>query len=82
VISTGFVNRQGAVLNGTTDATKNLLPLWQFGSASAASVAPTLVESPARAAPKLPSKEEDEKLKKEFDEGLKKELESKPNHKK
>jgi hypothetical protein len=73
----------GVVLNGTLDATKNLVPLHQFGSASAASVAPTLEDAedegeesppPARSA----SKGDDEKPQKEFNEGLKKELEKKP----
>jgi len=104
VIETGFVNRQGSsdskalavdvgvTLNGTLDATKNLVPLHQFGVASAASVAPTLAsgdddpedvkDAPpsvkAKLADKAGGKQEDEELKKEFDEGLKKELEKKP----
>lgn len=59
-INAGFINRQGSsnskaaapdvgvVLNGTTDPNSGWygqVPLWQFGSASAASVAPTLAQS-------------------------------------
>jgi hypothetical protein len=106
VVATGFVNRQGVSnskalaadvgvpLNGTTDANSGWygqVPLWQFASASAASVAPTMAEDEGRAAKeppkaafpgKPPTKEEDEKLRKEFDEGLKKEIEHKPQPKK